>query len=310
MKILVIFTGGTIGSDLNNGWISPDNKVSHTLLDRYRTAFPDIQFDTCEPYTILSEHLAAEHIMLLTKTVCDNLDKDYDGIIVAHGTDTLAYSAAALYFAVGIDSIPVLLVSANKPLSNPDSNGKMNFLGAIKFIMQKAGKGVFVSYTNPNEPTTFHHSHDVLLQSESDERIYSYRNIPYAQLDNGKVKILFDDHSFFSSGIGPLSLKKYPELLVVDAIPGQSYNHSLDNVLCVILRPYHSSTLDTKNEKFIQFCKRVKEKEIPLFMVNDSHSGTYESKKALDELGISTMPGPFAFVYMKLWIMLGKNEEE
>lgn len=66
MKILVIFTGGTIGSSLNDGWISTDNKAKRYLLECYKkNSTRDITFIEKEPYSILSENLCADNINML-----------------------------------------------------------------------------------------------------------------------------------------------------------------------------------------------------------------------------------------------------
>ena len=83
MKILVIFTGGTIGSCLKNGWISTDATTKYRLLDRYKGG-KDV-FDTVEPYSILSENLSASEINCLQKEIAKYLSSlGVDLIIGAH----------------------------------------------------------------------------------------------------------------------------------------------------------------------------------------------------------------------------------
>ena len=151
MNILVIFTGGTIGSAVSDGWISPSDDMKYLLLEKYREKTgDDIEFDTLNPYTILSENLTAEYLNMLTDCVKKNISL-YDGIIVAHGSDTLQYTAAALSLVLGNDIVPVMLVSSNYPLEDERANGTDNFIAATEFITAKAGKGVFISYKNKNE---------------------------------------------------------------------------------------------------------------------------------------------------------------
>ena len=127
MRILTVFTGGTIGSSLSKGAISPN---------------------TVAPYTVLSENLSAEYLEKLRSCVEDNLNSGYDGIVVTHGTDTLQYSAAYLDLTLGLIETPVVLVSSNYPLPYSRANGLENFAAAVDFIRSKQGRGVFVSYLN------------------------------------------------------------------------------------------------------------------------------------------------------------------
>lgn len=59
MKILVVFTGGTIGSCYNDGVISPDSSTSYKLIEMYKQNGGYAEFDAISPYTVLSENLTA-----------------------------------------------------------------------------------------------------------------------------------------------------------------------------------------------------------------------------------------------------------
>ena len=122
MKILFIFTGGTIGSTCHENVISPDSSKSHKLIQEYDTRFGiDFEFSVLEPYVELSENNTGEHIKKLCLCVTNNINKNYDGIIVTHGTDTIQYSAATLGYALSSNSIPVCIVSANRPIDDKKS---------------------------------------------------------------------------------------------------------------------------------------------------------------------------------------------
>lgn len=94
MNITVIFTGGTIGSSVQQNFVSTDTQMSYRLLAMYETeqkkkgaAIP--HFQTEAPYTTLSEYMDGSHLNLLISCIREQLTKDIDGIIVTHGTDTL-----------------------------------------------------------------------------------------------------------------------------------------------------------------------------------------------------------------------------
>ena len=95
MKILVVFTGGTIGSCYNDGVISPDSSTRYKLIEMYKQNGGYAEFDAISPYTVLSENLNGEYFNLLYNSVKENIN-NYDGIIVTHGTDTcLLYTSDA-----------------------------------------------------------------------------------------------------------------------------------------------------------------------------------------------------------------------
>ena len=84
MKILVVFTGGTIGSRYNDGVISPDSSTRYKLIEMYKQNGGYAEFDAISPYTVLSENLNGEYFNLLYNSVKENIN-NYDGIIVTHG---------------------------------------------------------------------------------------------------------------------------------------------------------------------------------------------------------------------------------
>ena len=112
MKINVIFTGGTIGSSHSDGYITPDPAAKYRLIKNYQKAFgTSVEFTVCNPYTILSENLSGKTLSLLMKSIKEGLEDNCDGIIVAHGTDTLQYSAIAAAYCFGSNTKPIMFVS-------------------------------------------------------------------------------------------------------------------------------------------------------------------------------------------------------
>lgn len=310
MKILVIFTGGTIGSLLNDGWISPDGHTKRQLIRHYEKACgKDVTFVTKEPYSILSENLSADDINLLVKTVCDSAKEDYDGIIVTHGTDTLQYSAAALSFALGNDSIPVILVSSNFPLDDIRTNGHVNFAAAVEFIKNKKGNGVFAAYRNDNRPVRFHKGLSILAHREADDSLYSVNGKYYAELTENGISV-FDESESKDIKTGEFSLCDSPKVLVADACPGELYEYNVENYNAVILRPYHSGTLNTANGNFERFCLKAAENNVPVFVVNVKEGETYVSSKEFDRLKIIPVySSTFVSTYVRLWIAVSRGED-
>lgn len=287
MKIAVIFTGGTIGSRLTDGWISPNSNTKYALIEGFRGKnIKDAEFSFYEPFTILSENLSATEINSLISVVKDVAKKDFDGIIVTHGTDTLTFTACALSFALGSECIPTVLVSSNFPLDDTRANGHDNFALAVEHIANKKQKGVVISYKNRNEAPKIWNPLTALSYLEGDDRLFS--------LENGKEKKILPTD---------FTLCENHNILVLNPHPGDSFSYSIKGVKAVILRPYHSGTLNTENEKFKRFCMKANAKNIPVFVVNYPEGATYESSALFTELGIIPLENStFASVFMKLWI--------
>lgn len=308
MKILVVFTGGTIGSCVSDGWISPDDSMKYLLIEKYREITGDsTPFDTLNPYTILSENLSAENINSLIKCVKENAGK-YDGIIVTHGSDTLQYSASALAYTIGCESNPVVLVSSNFPLDDERANGIPNFIAAVEFIKSQKGKGVFISYKNKNKSTQIHTATRTICHKEADDEVFSIDCEPYAYYDD---KITLNESyrpSEYSEPVKDAFFSDNSDVLVVNVLPGEDYNYNLLQFKAVVFRPYHSGTLNTSSEKLKAFCENAKKINIPMFVVNVPTGITYSSSKEFDELGITVLPRcTFPAIYIKLWLLAGKN---
>ncbi|MBR2989096.1 MAG: asparaginase [Clostridia bacterium] len=309
MKILVIFTGGTIGSAVNDGWIAPDGQTKRELISHYEKNHGNsVQFVTLNPYSILSEQLSADEINELVKCVKDNIDGGYDGIIVTHGTDTIQYSASAISYAIGSAPLPVVLVSSNFPLDDKRTNGYDNFEGAVEFIKQKAGNGTFVCYRNGSAPVSYHHAQSLLCHREADDFLFSLAGKNYAELLGDTIKV-WDKNDCKDGSIGDFTLCFSPKVLVVNAYPGESYDFDLEKYNAVIVRPYHSGTLNTASAKFENFCNEARKLGKPVFVVNIGKGITYESSKLFDQLGlIPVLSSTFASVYMRLWIAVSRGE--
>lgn len=307
MKIAVIFTGGTIGSCVKGDFIGVDNKMQYVLLKKYEND-NEITFETFSPYSILSENLSANELNLLQEEISKRLDENYDGIIVTHGSDTLQCSSTAIEYTFGDCSIPIMFVSADYPLEDERSNGYPNLQGAVEFIRNRIGQGVFVSYKNDNENiTNIHIPSRILGHNELSANVYSIDKVPFSQYNGNfiinNIKLPEKKH--------PLGIVKYSaesQILVIPNVPGQDYSYCLQNTKAILFKPYHCATLNTANEKLVNFCKRATENQIPMFVLGANSEAGYESTRIYKELNINPLPhGTFISAYMKMWIATSMN---
>ena len=297
MKILAVFTGGTISCSESGVVLSPDKGNSFLLLK----SRPDVCFDALMPYTILSENLGAEELELLYKTVSDNISKGYDGIIVAHGTDTVQYSATYLALRLGLCAVPVVLVSANYPLSDSRSNGYDNFSAAVDFIAAKQGRGVFVSYRNSGGSSEIHRGGELLPHAAYSDDLYSMNGNIYGTMDGSN----FVKNADYVENCPETGCDSKPRgrVLYLKAHPNMFYPTLTDEIKSVLLEGYHSGTLNTDSAELKSFCKAAKDKNIPVYLTGCTDGFNYESKSLFDDLNIKVLP-PMSPVtaYVKLWI--------
>ena len=304
MKIAVIFTGGTIGSCIKNDFISVDNRIQYVLLKEFEND-GEIIFDTTSPYSILSENLSAKELNLLQKEIACKLSQDFDGIIVTHGSDTLQYTSTAIEYAFGNCNKPVVFVAADYPLEDSRSNGYANFRCAVEFIKEKISNGVFVSYKNDDEAViNIHIPSKILTHNELNANIYSIDKIPFAQYD-GKFTVNYD---YSGTGNGIVNYSEASQILVVSSTPADNYSYFLENVKAIIFKPYHSGTLNTSNEKLVDFCKSATDKQISMYVLGTNSENDYESTRIYKDLNINVLPyGTFISAYIRLWANLSNN---
>jgi len=125
-ELAIISTGGTIASriDYRTGAVT-----SQFDADDILTAIPDLKkvarYRTKQLYTILSENMTPAIWQELAQAVHDEIKRGVCGVIVTHGTDTMAYSASALAFMLRTP-VPVILVGSQRSADRPSSDNAMN----------------------------------------------------------------------------------------------------------------------------------------------------------------------------------------
>ncbi len=283
-KILVVFTGGTIGSSVNNGAIDTDEKTAFLLLEQFKQRFPQINvnFTTIQPYQILSENLSPRIWTYLIDAIENANPTLYDGIIVTHGTDTLAYTAAALGFYFHTLNVPIFLVSSHLPLSNSNTNGLDNFSFAIEKILNEKLTGVFVPYRNPAEKTvTLHNATRLTCSPQLSSDFFSIDDV------NTVPKTVFNT---------PLKPIFSERILMIKPHPSLNYEHfNLENVDAVLHDLYHSGTACTtlqwgENYSLLNFVARCKKENVSIYLAPALKSiNAYQSTIELTNVGATML---------------------
>jgi len=131
-KVAVISTGGTIASrvDYRTGSVEP----ALTAEDLYSVVpeLSDIAQVTADVlYSEFSENLTTKHWQEIANTVWKYYQKNMQGVVICHGTDTMAYTGAALSFVLQNLPIPVVLVGSQRSSDRPSSDAATNLIGAV-----------------------------------------------------------------------------------------------------------------------------------------------------------------------------------
>jgi len=197
-KVAIVSTGGTIASrvDYRTGGVRP----ALTASDLY-SVVPELSeiaiVDTEILFSLYSENITAKHWSETAKNVAKHIEKGADGVVVAHGTDTLGYTAAALSFALQDLPVPVIMVASQRSADRPSSDAATNLIGAVKAAARAPFAEVVVAMheTVSDKSIIFHRGTKVRKCHTS--RRDTFRSInatPIARMENDEIKILVEDY--------------------------------------------------------------------------------------------------------------------
>ncbi len=136
--VLLIYTGGTIGmkADPEDGTLKPfDFSGILEEVPELRKFGVKIDSFTFNPL-IDSSDVEPALWQSLARLIRDRYD-DYDGFVILHGTDTMAYSASALSFMLENLSKPVVFTGSQLPVGQPRTDGKENLISAVEIATAK-----------------------------------------------------------------------------------------------------------------------------------------------------------------------------
>jgi L-asparaginase len=143
-KILLLATGGTITAK-----DSGDGLVPSLPSDEIINYVPELK-DFCDVnalqiINIDSSNIQPEDWLLISRTIRDHYDL-FDGFVITHGTDTMAYTASALSYLIQNPAKPIVLTGAQKPICQGDSDARRNIIDSFWFCSQPGISGVYLCF--------------------------------------------------------------------------------------------------------------------------------------------------------------------
>lgn len=186
MKILVVLTGGTIGSKVEGKVIDVSSAAAYSLINLYEEKYgKDTEFEVVQPLNILSENLEPSHWEKLYNCMEQIRFSDYDGVIITHGTDTLSYTAAMMGYCYRHTTIPIVLIASNYELQDARSNGIPNFYNAVCFIKEQVAKGVYVIFQNDGAENVVYLATRIMEADTYLDQFSSYGKVDFGRMVDG-----------------------------------------------------------------------------------------------------------------------------
>lgn len=320
-KILVILTGGTIGSKVEGKIINTTAASSYRLLQLYNEKYADdTEFEVIQPINILSENLTPVEWGVLCNCLLELDFEKYEGIIITHGSDTLSYTSALIGTMFENCSIPIVLVASNLALGLPGSNGMNNFRNAVCFIKSSGINGIFTIFeNNKGEIPVYLSTH--IVESDPftdqfrsftgkyfgqmiDEKFVATENYP-CLMESDDISLAETYHHTKPSDISLAQKHQYPaksddilwngnfdnKILLIHPYPGLNYNNiDLSSKPKAVLHyMYHSATAcTTDGYSIIDFAKKCNDLGIDFYCASfkNKDAALYDSSAKIVNSGV------------------------
>ncbi|MDR2804953.1 MAG: asparaginase [Dysgonamonadaceae bacterium] len=297
-SVLLIYTGGTIGmiEDPETGTLKPYDfhhlKEYVPELNRLKFNIDSIQFE--QP--IDSSDMNPEQWKKLVWIIEENYNK-YDGFVILHGTDTMAYSASALSFMLENLNKPVILTGSQLPIGKIRTDGKENLITALEIAVDKDPDGkAFVQEVCIFFQNLLMRGNRTTKISASYFKAFNSFNFPI--LAEAGTKIHYR-HDLRHRSVRNISPKFHSSLdsnvAIVKIFPGISANIlkamiAIPHLKGIVLETYGAGNSPGK-KWFLDIIEEAVNNGIVVVNVTQCASGSvdmkrYESGKALKDLGV------------------------
>ena len=143
-KLLLIATGGTIASENAGDGLMPRIGAS-ALLSRAPKLLQLYGVDAMQPVNLDSTNMRPENWLSIARCIRAHYG-EYDGFVVSHGTDTMAYTAAALSYLVMDSPKPIAITGAQKSIASEDTDARTNLYDAFAYAADADSHGVSIVF--------------------------------------------------------------------------------------------------------------------------------------------------------------------
>lgn len=185
-RLLIIGLGGTIASVPTEDGLQPTMSVEE-ILAHLPMLKEEFDVELVSLYALESSDINCSVWVDIVEVIQDKYD-DFDGFVITHGTDTLAYTASAITYMVQNPSKNIVLTGAQKPIGDVVTDGKRNLYDACTFAIKNERSGVYVVF---NGKVMFG-NHVTKLYSRDFDAFHSV-NIPaVASIEDGIIRPYID----------------------------------------------------------------------------------------------------------------------
>lgn len=298
--LMVLYTGGTIGMQASANGLAPASGFEARMREQLaHLPAPAWRFREMSPL-IDSANMTPAYWQHLRSAVVEAVDEGCDGVLILHGTDTLAYSAAAMGFQLLGLPAPVVFTGSMLPAGVPDSDAWENVSGALAALGEGLAPGVHLYF------------HGALMAPTRCAKIRSFGRHPFAALQrNGgvaKAQALPAALDYRQ----PKALANVGVLPLVPGIDAGQLDALVDSgIQALVLECFGSGTGPSDNPAFLASLQRAQARHIVVVAITQCHEGgveldVYEAGSRLRGVGVLSGGGMTReAVFGKLQALLG-----
>ena len=296
-KILIIYTGGTIGMVNTSDGLKNEPGKGTQQLDKYLALYPDHR-DKIGKYEILSYDPLLDSSNMdpgdwnkMVKTIRDNYS-DYDAFLIMHGTDTMAYTASALSFALKGLGKPVVVTGAQEPLAKLRNDGINNLICSLIYCSRSDSLNEVVLIFNN---MVFRGNRAKKLSPNKNDAFGSPNFPPVGKFGIGfEYNIVVNQDTripttkyqkywqYQQSAFEPTLYHKGLNVIVVTLTPGISFDHYTDmirsgtHVDAFVLQTFGIGNGPDGNKSFQGFLHACNAANIPVYNISQCSQGRVE----------------------------------
>lgn len=228
-KISILHTGGTIASkvDYRTGAVVA-KFTPQDIIEMFPELAEIANIKSRLIFQMFSEDFEPEHWGILAKEALDEIKEGAGGVIITHGTDTMAYTSTALSFMLQNLPVPIIIVGSQRSSDRGSSDANLNLVSAVRFIANTdfAGIAVCMHATSSDKFCYIHKGTNVRkMHSSARDAFKSINSKPIAKIFlDGNVEYLIDDYQKKSDNAVILRNNFEKKVAIIKIRPGLNPN--------------------------------------------------------------------------------------
>jgi glutamyl-tRNA(Gln) amidotransferase subunit D len=197
-RVVIMSTGGTIASRVDYRTGAVRSALSASDLYGVVPELSDIaRVDTQILFSLYSENITPQHWTKIAQATAKHISQGVNGVVIAHGTDTMAYTSAALSFALQNLPVPVILVGAQRSSDRPSSDAATNLIGAVQAAAKAPFAEVVIAMHETVSDTAIAINRGTKVRKCHTSRRDTFKPVnatPIARIKNQEIIMLTDDY--------------------------------------------------------------------------------------------------------------------